>query len=72
MHITIDPLVIREYKEKNFIINPVKGGRPPRERVVRIIRGILIGESCAIALRCPKVKIFSKSKIKNIVVFIIR
>jgi len=48
---TMKFLAIRDFREKNFIINPVRGGSPPSDNIVRIIRTILVGDIWAVALR---------------------
>jgi len=53
-------------------MKPVNGGSPPKERMVNIIMIMLVGESWEAMFRCPRVDMLSRSKTKNIVVFIIK
>jgi len=62
----------RIVRDRNFIMNPVRGGRPPRERIVTIISAGALGDMYVATFRCPNVKIFRCSTNKNIVVFISR
>jgi len=53
-------------------MNPVRGGKPPRERIVVIIRAGALGDKYEATFKWPNVKIFRWSTNKNIVVFISR
>lgn len=56
--------------EKNFIMNPVNGGRPPSDRIVIIMRAGVFGERYEVIFRCPSVNTFRCSASKNMDVFI--
>jgi len=41
----MNPFLIKKKREKNFIIKPVKGGRPPKDKTDKVISKTLIGDS---------------------------
>ena len=66
----MNPFSSRKYSEKNFTIKPVSGGKPPKDNIINVVNTILIGDSWATILRCPRVYKERKSDSKNIEVFI--